>query len=207
VEDSLPKLGGVTVILGRRGAGKTRLAHAILCRESPDRLVVIDTIAEHQSLAPRCPKWRAILRMNPPGTTNPLRLGILPQNEQEFELACGAIWARENLVCLIDELDWWVPTPAHACPDALRSIVRYGRHYGQRLIAIARRPAAMPREITSQADLWIFPAAEPRDVAYIRQWADFDASALPDGQVAYCRAGQSPLTFNFDVAALEISPA
>ena len=188
----------IRAILGRRGSGKSRLARALLTAHPPERLAIIDPLAEHARLINQPegmpPDWIPLAQQG----VWPLR--ICPQTEEEYLLALAALAARPNHHLLLEECDMW--EGPIASPE-LGRMVNYGRHAEQDLTAIARRPAAMPRIITSQADeLWIFHMREPRDVAYVESYCGIDARDIPRKEVWLSRA-DSPddmEVFSFDRA-------
>lgn len=168
-------------VLGKRGDGKSRLCRT-LCFEDR-RLVVIDTLGEHIEAGYVKPVEtpeafrRALLEADP---DKPFRIGFYPGSESEFEWAVEAVAARRSLALFIDEIDYWYEDSRATPGQALRNLVRYGRHDAQRLVVVARRPAAVHRSITSQSVLWIFPGiTEPRDVEYIEKYApELDMASL-----------------------------
>ncbi len=168
-------------VLGKRGDGKSRLCRT-LCFEDR-RLVVIDTLGEHTETGYVKPAetpeaFRQILLEADPD--KPFRIGVYPGSESEFEWAVQAVAARRDIALFIDEIDYWYEDSRTTPSQALRNIVRYGRHDAQRLVVVARRPAAVHRSITAQSVLWVFPGiTEPVDVEYIHKVApELDMSSL-----------------------------
>lgn len=167
-------LSGVHAILGYRGSGKSRLARAIVAPAR--RLIVVDTLGEHGGLG---------TPTNPDGLSRALACGpeayryvVRPDNYDTVEWIERVAAARPGCCLFVDEIDYWY-TDARAVPgDGLLSLTRYGRHYEQSLVAIARRPADMNRAVTSQGTLWCFPMREPRDRTYVAQFADLDPADL-----------------------------
>lgn len=161
---------GVHAILGRRGHGKSRLARAILAPAR--RLLVSDTLGEHSALGElvSVETLQARLSQNP----DAYRFVHRPRDFDAAEWLEGVAAARPGITLFIDEVDMWYPSAANRPGEGLLALVRYGRHYDQGLVAVARRPAAMSREITSQATLWVYPMTEPRDRQYVRDIVDFD---------------------------------
>jgi len=169
----------VLVVLGQRGSGKSTLVNRIIRRSN--RVVVLDTLAEHYAAAR--PVALAELRGYLEQPT--YRVSVVPQDYSEFETACDGVALRRSFVYVVDELDFWVANAAgHDTPRGLLEMVRYGRHRDQRLVLVARRPAAVPRELTSQAALAVFRSREPRDAEYLRAFGagDLDLGALNIGE-------------------------
>lgn len=188
------------VVLGKRGDGKSRLCRT-LCFEDR-RLVVIDTLGEHvedgyvkPAETPEAFR-RVLLEADP---AKPFRVGFYPGSEDEFEWAVQAVAARRGLALFIDEIDFWYEDSRTTPGQPLRNMVRYGRHDDQRLVVVARRPAAVHRSITSQAVLWVFPGiTEPRDVDYIERYApELDMATLA------VRQTQGDYKIETDVARVE----
>lgn len=167
-------LSGIHAILGHRGSGKSRLARAIVSESS--QLIIIDTLDEHSELA-ELVTWDQLsekLLREPVA----YRFRIIPSGIEEVELIERAAAARVGCCLFIDEIDWWYTDARVPVGEGLNSLVRYGRHYEQSVVAIARRPADMSRTITSQATLWCFPMREPRDRKYVQGFADLDPGDL-----------------------------
>lgn len=165
---------GVHAILGHRGSGKSRLARAII---APARkLLIVDTLGEHSVLATRVDLQTLVTNL----AANPTayRYGVTPQNLETVDWLERVAAARPGCCIFIDEIDFWYPDSRATVGAGLSSLVRYGRHYNQSVVAIARRPADLSRTITSQATLWCFPMREPRDRAYVQGFADIDPGTL-----------------------------
>jgi hypothetical protein len=74
-----------------------------------------------------------------------------------------------GLLLVIDEIDR-ICTP-HNIPDGLRRVINYGRHYGVSVLAACRRPRAMHRDVTANADrIVIGQTQEPGDLDYLREF-------------------------------------
>lgn len=165
---------GVHAILGHRGSGKSRLARAII---APSRnLLIVDTLGEHGNLAPRVTveQLASALAANPEA----YRYGVLPPNLETVDWLERVAAARPGCCLFIDEIDYWYTDSRAVVGDGLAALVRYGRHYEQSVVAVARRPADLSRTVTSQATLWCFPMREPRDRAYVAQFANIDPGEL-----------------------------
>lgn len=167
-------LSGVHAILGHRGSGKSRLARAIVAPAR--RLIVIDTLGEHTVLG--TPTTVEGLASSLAPGPNAYRYVIRPPNYDTVEWIERVAAARPGCCLFVDEIDYWY-TDARALPgEGLLSLTRYGRHYDQSLVTVARRPADLSRSVTSQATLWCFPMREPRDRSYVAQFADLDPGDL-----------------------------
>lgn len=165
---------GVHTVLGHRGYGKSRLARAIV---APARkLIVVDTLGEHSTLATPADitTIASALASNPEA----YRYSVRVSDYSEVEWLERVAASREGCCLFIDEIDMWYTDARAPIGDGLNSLVRYGRHYGQSVVAVVRRPADLSRTVTSQATLWCFPMREPRDRAYVQGFANIDPGTL-----------------------------
>lgn len=167
-------LTGVHAVFGYRGSGKSRLARAIV---APARkLLIVDTLGEHRGLGtPVTPEELARALSSEPEA---YRYVIRPDNYETVDWLERVAAAREGCCLFIDEIDFWYQDSRAVPGEGLLSLTRYGRHYGQSVVAVARRPAAMSRSVTSQGTLWCFPMREPRDCKYVGEFANVDPSDL-----------------------------
>ena len=84
-------------------------------------------------------------------------------------------------VLIVDECDRWLH---HDPAEPWIEHVERGRHYGVALFLATRRPARVWRTATANASrLYAFRTMEPRDVAYVRDYA---------GKAAAEQLGQLP---------------
>lgn len=181
----------VHALLGIAGSGKSRLLKA-LCKTAK-RLVVVDTLGEHADIARPVDldEFRAVVQAG-----REFRVSVRPFVQKQLDYVVGACAVRQGITLAVDELDaWYVDASARLGLEML-AMVRYGRHVDNVLIVSARRPAAIAREVTSQAVLWIFGMQEPRDRLYVRDLCGFDPGSLVEGartgnvrQVARVEAG------------------
>jgi hypothetical protein len=87
----------------------------------------------------------------------------------QLVIACG------RMIYAIDEVDRF--TSAGFTPSGLDYLINQGRHVQVSLVATSRRPAQVPRELTSQAHLFfIFRNTEPRDLSYLEQYIGSEAA-------------------------------
>lgn len=165
---------GVHAILGLRGYGKSRLFRALCADET--RLIVVDTLGEHDALGQvvDTSSLQYLLGQDPES----FRYVHRPLGYEEVEWIERVAASRQRCALSIDEVDMWYTDSRAPVGEGLRAMVMYGRHYEQSVIAVARRPFNMSRDLTSQADLWCFPMREPRDRDYVRSVTAFDPGAL-----------------------------
>lgn len=185
----------VHALLGIAGSGKSRLLKA-LCKTAT-RLTVVDTLGEHTDLAPfrDLDEFRAVVL-----TGREFRASVRPFVREQLDYVVGACAVRRGMTLAIDELDAWFTDASSRLSLELLAMVRYGRHLDNMLVVSARRPAAIAREVTSQAVLWIFGMQEPRDRAYVRDLCGFDPGTLVEG----ARSGNVRQVARVDAGCTEI---
>ena len=203
---------GVHTILGSRGSGKSRLARA-LCRAS-QRLIVLDTLAEHsvngyaeevtlEDMAYLVKHGKAY------------RVGVVPDSIEYVGWICDWAAARRGLTLFIDEIDYWYPQSTNLPCKGILDLARYGRHYAQTLVVVARQPAAVHPSYRGEGCLWIFPMrgrgarAYVRDVAggfdpYALKVLDMEGEHILRSQVA-CVDGTTLKAYIFDLVSGELS--
>ena len=175
------------VYLGRGGSGKSTLARHHL--ERVPRLLVFDTLHEPAN-ADACDfvvyTMPALVNVLRHAGARPVRIcwrGNMAHGYESYELANEAAWAARDLWLLWEEVDVYIG--AHRLPPWAYRIVNMGRHRGLKLIACARRPARVSRDLTANATrIVIFSTSEPADVAYMRDLAGDEAAS--------CLAGLAP---------------
>jgi hypothetical protein len=153
----------ILVILGRRGSGKSFLIKNFL-RTARLRFVIYDPLGEYGGFM-QADNAHDILDYVEAEES----FIYTSDQDADFERFCQIIYEATDYYIVIDEIDLF--TQAGNMPQSLRKIVRYGRHKNLGLIVISRRPAAMPREITSQADFILsFTQHEPNDLKYLAEF-------------------------------------
>jgi hypothetical protein len=153
--------------VGRRGTGKTTLTKQIIQQDLKEsKLLIYDTLGEYE--------------LGFPEADNPLTLIDLLECEEKkirfnsdnalhFDAVCYALYFTGNITFIVDEIDFYC-SPVNI-PDNLMKLIRYGRHNGISIIVVSRRPADIPRLLTSQANIIIsFKHHEPRDIAYLSEF-------------------------------------
>jgi len=168
----------VACIFGRRGSGKSTLARTLVAPCT--RLILFNTLGEeaHNEIGlvfrepqalfdyvQEAPQFRAIADF---------------QDDTLFPWTIDLAMAVGSCTLLVDEIDRHC-SPV-SVPDELNSCVRYGRHKSVSLLTISRRPADVPRIVSSQAeDIFVFRINEPRDVSYLKQYVgDDEFTRLPE---------------------------
>jgi len=152
----------IEIIIGKRGCGKSTLLKNILDTKE-NKVIIYDFIGEHEGLI--CSSIEEVHKnMNCP------IISFRNAREDMFNLLCEYVYERGNVTFAIEEVDCF--TSANYCPAFLSYIIRYGRHKNINLIGITRRPADIPRLLTSQANkLYLFKISEPRDIEYLQKYS------------------------------------
>jgi len=173
---------GVACIFGQRGYGKSTLARTLFRSTRRPRRIVIDTLKEYYDVAVPVACTADNLRH---WTEQPEWAIAATPDPEQFDPLCRFLAAQtSNILILVEEIDQY--TTASVCPPGLRALVNYGRHYGQQVVAVARRAADVPRLVTAQAVIASFRQTEPRDLAYLRTFTQADPSTLPKYTYVVC---------------------
>lgn len=175
----------IILILGKRGSGKTTLTKKIISEYEKD-LIIWDFIGEYKGVVIKtfddfC--WYMAKRKVENKRINAiLRLPI-----EDFDGVCGVICAVKDVLFVIEEVD--SVSSASYVSKGLGFMIRYGRHWGISMMATSRRPADIPRLLTSQTNtLYCFRFIEPRDLDYLRQYASVGIEELQNlGEYEYVK--------------------
>jgi len=97
-----------------------------------------------------------------------------------FALACRVPFAVRDLCMVVDEIDSLAGSVVPPPPEEFRRLIHFGRHIGCSFIAASRRPADVPRLLSSQATRFIcFSQTEPSDLRWLRSVVGPRADELP----------------------------
>ena len=161
----------IICIFGRRGTGKTYLAHKLISGKR--RVLVFDPLGQFKGerefrtipeLARHCLENR--LRED---KVKPFALIYRPRQARAEFPFIARVACEVGALCLLAEEISWAISPARMDP-AIENLIRYGRHQDVELIGISRRPAEVNRDLTANAnEIYIFRTHEPRDIAYFRE--------------------------------------
>lgn len=160
----------ITLILGRKGTGKTTLAKQRA--SSASRLLVVDNLVEyHQGLI--FERYGALEHYAPQNRecfACVCRFTTDDEQRRLFQLA----WDLGHLTLLAEEVDWYAPPSRPAKGSAAEKfleLLKYGRHRDLSIIGVSRRPAEITRMLTSQADEIVsFQQTEPGDLKYLQKY-------------------------------------
>lgn len=174
----------VRVYVAKKGSGKTTLVRRALVT-FPRRLIVdpmreyregvvvegFDALAAYLERMRVAPRYSVVLR-------------TMDDDERDAVLDLVTAGSPEDpplpgVLIVLDEVDR-ICTPYDIKPG-LKRLVNYGRHYGASLFAVSRRPRAMHRDITANADrIIVGQTQEPGDVEYLREFTgpEFAARAM-----------------------------
>ena len=157
----------VTLIIGKRGMGKSYLAGKLI--ENERRLLIYDTLSEYETgvifdteHAEKLKEfWRHVYRRN-------FRLVYRPLNPQaEIDEIAELVFALGDMTFLVEEVDCYCTS--YQISDAFAHIVQRGRHKNISLIGVTQRPFGIHRLLTSQAkEIYVFGTNEPRDRDYLK---------------------------------------
>jgi hypothetical protein len=75
--------------------------------------------------------------------------------------------SQPNITFVVDEYSMWYPTATHNPGPGLFAMIRCGRKAKQRVILATQSPGAISKQLTGQAELWIFAMSEPRERMYV----------------------------------------
>lgn len=175
----------ISVVLGRRGSGKTTWIRTRL--RTLSRVLVFDTLAEYGSDTEASPDLPSFLDAVERSQGRYFRISFVPYREDPeaaLDIFLRAAWIVGDLTVVIDEVDA-VSSPV-SVPWELQKLIRYGRHRRLSVIVASRRAAEVPRLITSQADEVVsFNQSEPTDLEYLRRYVSADFADTVSGLPRY----------------------
>lgn len=167
----------ITIIVGRKGSGKSSRAKAI-ARERTRR-IYIDVMHEYTDgvIVRDFASLAAYLRTRVYENYSVV-FRSLDEKEMLAAIAIATRGSPENpplpgVTYIVDEADRLCS--ARSMPEALHRLANYGRHFKASAIFIARRAKALPLDIRASADRYIIGNTfEPGDVEYMREWIGDD---------------------------------
>ena len=164
---------GLVFLCGRRGMGKTTEMDRILKACSGGR-VFFDTLSKHAEVLKG---YKVISEPGPlaeylkANRGAQFRVLYQPRSgnlDTHFELVCRIVRAIGWMIFAVDELDKLCGPRFGDCRMApgLYYLVNYGRHVRVSMIATARRPRAVARGYTAEAEMRLFNLKERADIDY-----------------------------------------
>lgn len=176
------------MIVGMSGYGKTFLARRLRdnIERSGVKVLVYDSEHENQykDLVPT--KERPDIRYRPkiPATYETAKQ-FKAQILREFDLTCGYVYNKGNMVLLVESIDLFCPSYLDLPPNFYK-IVHWGRKKGIGLIMTSRRVADTSKSAVSQCKHWfVFYMYIPNDIDYIKEFIGTDAEKARDLKERY----------------------
>lgn len=150
-------------IFGKTGSGKTYFCKKLLKQVKPDRLLILDYHNEYNYL-----KIYNIKDLFSEIIYNTFQISFIPQYYEDLEYFKRIAYSLKNLWLVLEEIDFYA---VNSVKDSVYNIFNFGRHRGQNVIYLSRRPYNVPRYITANSEyLVIFKTIEPRDLEYFKSF-------------------------------------
>jgi len=169
----------VTIIIGKRGTGKSYLCRQLIAGEK--RLFIYDVMGEYDegvvfdrdTLDKLALHWRVFYRQE-------FRIVYRPiEDDAEMQMIAELIYALGDVTFVVEEVDTVAET--WKIPLMFRYILRRGRHRNIKLIGVTPSPFGIHRDLTRQAkEIYVFDTREPRDREYLRHLISSDIEAKLD---------------------------
>lgn len=164
----------VRMIFGRSGTGKTTLI-AHMLDDIGGRQLIHDPAAQKAYETPGHVICNTVAEVYDLMLTGAASFRILWRgaNRHEFDQVNMFAWALENVTVVWEEVDQlW---PAATLPDTALLMLNQGRHRDLRVLACARRPARVNRDLTALASRIVaFRTSEPNDLKYFSDYVGRD---------------------------------
>lgn len=172
------KAPDIRVALGAGGSGKTHLVNHWLDKIG-GRALIFNPNAEETYSRRSVPAFTKTELMALVTAGDHFRVSWAGLEDDDFEFINEVAWCARRVTLVWEEADIWIgPT---RLPTFARRIINQGRHRDIRVIACARRPAQLARDVTANASrICAFRTQEPRDVQYLRDFIGPAADQLPN---------------------------
>jgi len=157
----------ITLILGKRGSGKSYLANKLI--ENEPRLVIFEVMSEYKNdVVFDAENYDLFLEFWRKVYVGRFRIIYQPiKPDDEIEKIGELVYNLGQCCFLIEEVDCYCSS--QSISDNFAAIIQRGRHKHIRLIGITQRPYGIHRLLTSQAkEIFIFNTNEPRDREFLR---------------------------------------
>jgi len=176
----------ITVILGKKGSGKTFLAKRLVtpCR----RLICYDPMHQFGDIGVTVSQFSDLVAYVVANKRQPFRVVYQPEIpagssgdivSAEFVKVCDLVNRLVNVYFLVDEIDNCLP-PRDKENGFFKNMIQRGRHAAVSLVATTIRYTDTQRNLTAQADKIVcFHTHEPSDVKYFRAYFGKLADELP----------------------------
>lgn len=158
----------LTVILGRKGTGKTTVTASLVRQEvkGRGRVVVLDPIGEYPGgyrITPSDPALDYFLG------NQRFSLRIHPIRSTDLDHLLPKFLKAGNLMVVLDEAQLY--QDCKTIPDVFVDFITLGRRPAVDQIFITQRPTMLHKDITAALDqAYLFGTREPRDLAYLASY-------------------------------------
>lgn len=166
----------LVTIMGARGSGKTTLAKSLLALWPVERTFIYDPLNEFPQYEPHYQIDSAVAALS-----DDFEVVRFVGDSEDCGNLLTVVRELDNILVVFDEADMVLRASSLQNPEPFRWMVSYGRHFGQGMLLIARRPQELPRQFTAQSILFFSATHEPTDRTYIRQ----RVGHIPDGPGEY----------------------
>lgn len=157
------KTNQITLIIGRKGTGKTYFVQNSLTEIQP--FILVDSLSEYEGFTVYETFDDFLNEIETNGVASCItRFTTDAENEALFDFAFS--FSPHTLV--IEEINKYCSS-AWASDELIR-LIRYGRHRQINIVGVTQRPYDLPKLLTSQVDVWeLFQIVEPRDIDYLEK--------------------------------------
>ena len=171
----------ITVIIGRKGCGKTTRAREEM--RAASRLIILDPMLEYGADGVQCRTFAELARYVGPNRHARYRavLQFLDDSDRDAAMSLATQGTPEapalpDVLVVGEELNR-ICTPSTMTPE-LKRILFQGRHYTASFLGITQRPRAIHRDVTAMADkIIVGQTQEPRDLDYLAQFIGDELAA------------------------------
>lgn len=174
----------ITVILGRKGSGKTYYARVMMANKS--RMIAFDPKWQLSDLGVVIHNALDLIRYIKANHARTFRVVYQPDVDiheegalfKEFQSVVACAYYTKNLYLFLDEI--YLYTSRSKRGNVLENIINSGRHDQISIVATTIRHTDTSRNLTAQADSIIaFQIQEPSDIEYLRTYFGDLAEKLP----------------------------